>query len=145
HDLLEDASRHSVPRTPQPQLVRRYYGREVPHEGRLIWSDSAARIVNFVRACDYAPFVSPWGRPRAYLTGREVVVLKAGLSRQRSNAAPGTIGSREGADVLVAARDEWVRVQRVQVGSTSYSAADVLRPGDRFALPVQRHAAPALQ
>jgi methionyl-tRNA formyltransferase len=144
HDLLEDAERDAVPCIPQPQGVRRYYGREIPHEGRLIWTETAARIVNFVRACDYAPFVSPWGRPRAYLTGREVVVLKAGLTGERSDAPAGTIGRREGTDILVAARDEWIRVTRVQVGSTSYPAGDVLRPGERFALPMQREASPTL-
>lgn len=144
HDLLEDAARDAIPRTPQPQGVRRYYGREVPHEGRLIWTESAARIVNFIRACDHAPFPSPWGRPRAYLTGREIVVLKAGLSGERSTATAGTVGQRDGTDILVAARDEWIWVKRVQVGSTSYPAADVLRPGDRFALPLQREGSPAL-
>ena len=144
HDLLEDAARCAVPRNPQPRAVRRYYGREIPHEGRLIWTETAARIVNFIRACDYAPFASPWGRPRAYLTGREIVVLKAALSGERSNAPAGTVGSREGSDILVAARDEWVRVRRVQVGSSSHAAADVLRPGERFAIPMHRESSPAL-
>ena len=144
HDLLEDAARHRVPRNPQQPGVRRSYGREIPYEGRLIWTETAARIVNFIRACDYAPFSSPWGRPRAYLTGREIVVLKAALSGERSNAPAGTVGSREGSDVLVAARDEWIRVSRVQVGSSCYAAADVLRPGERFALPMQRESSAAL-
>jgi UDP-4-amino-4-deoxy-L-arabinose formyltransferase/UDP-glucuronic acid dehydrogenase (UDP-4-keto-hexauronic acid decarboxylating) len=145
HDLLEDAARQTIPRTPQPQVVRRYYGREIPHQGRLVWTEMAARIVNFIRACDYAPFASPWGLPRAYLTGREIVVLKAALSGERSDAPAGTIGRREGSDMLVAARDQWIRVRRVQVGSTSYPAGDVLRPGERFALPIHREASAALQ
>jgi methionyl-tRNA formyltransferase len=135
HDLLQDAARNIVPRHPQTRHVRRYYGQEIPHEGRLIWTERAARIVNFVRACDYAPFASPWGRPRAYLIGREIVVLKAAQSGARCNAPAGMIGNREGGDILVAARDEWVRVRRVQVGSTAYSASDVLRSGEQFVLP----------
>ena len=144
HDLLEDAGRCAIPRTPQLKGIRRYYGREIPHEGRLIWSETAARIVNFVRACDYAPFASPWGRARAYLTGREIVVLKAALSGEQSTAPAGTVGRRDGTDILVAARDEWIRVQRVQVGSSSYVAAEVLRPGERFAIPMLRDATPVL-
>jgi methionyl-tRNA formyltransferase len=140
HDLLEDAARNTVPHHPQLQGVRRYYGREIPHEGRLIWSETAARVVNFIRACDYAPFASPWGRPRAYLTGREIVVLKAALSGEPSDAPAGTVGRRDGTDILVAARDEWIRIKRVQVGSCCYTAAEVLRPGERFALPVEREA-----
>jgi UDP-4-amino-4-deoxy-L-arabinose formyltransferase/UDP-glucuronic acid dehydrogenase (UDP-4-keto-hexauronic acid decarboxylating) len=145
HDLLEDASRGAIPSTPQAPGVRRYYGREIPHQGRLIWTETASRIVNFIRACDFAPFTSPWGRPRAYLTGREIVVLKAVLTGERSDAPSGTIGRQEGHDVLIAARDQWVRVTKVQVGSSSYAAADVLRPGDRFAIPGQKEASAALQ
>jgi len=138
HDLLEAAGKGAVPRRPQPALVRRYYGREVPHEGRLIWTESAARVVNFVRACDYLPFPSPWGHPRAYLAGRELSVLKAAGTDERSDALPGTVGRKVGNEVLVAARDEWVRVRRIQVGDSAFPAGDVLRPGERFAVPIQR-------
>ncbi len=134
HDLLAAAVRGEAPR--QPQLgVRRHHGQGVPHEGRLIWSDAAVGIVNFVRACDYFPFASPWGSPRAYLTGREIVVLKATLTGEPTDAPPGTVGRHVDTDVLVAARDQWVRVRRVRLGSSSFSPVDVLREGERFALP----------
>jgi methionyl-tRNA formyltransferase len=136
HDLLSAARQRCVPRHPQPLGIRRYYGREVPHEGRLIWSEPAVRLANFIRACDYIPFASPWGAPRAYLTGREIVVLKAALTGERTDAPPGTVGSRLGDDVLVAAQDQWIRLRRVQVGSCVYPAADALREGERFALPL---------
>ena len=135
HDLLQAAASGAVPRRDQPGLIRRYYGREVPHEGRLLWTDSAARIVNFIRACDYAPFSSPWGHPRGYLSGREICLLKAARTGEPSDTPPGLIGRQVGSDVLVAAQDEWVRVRRVQAGSSTFAAADVLREGDRFALP----------
>jgi methionyl-tRNA formyltransferase len=131
-ELLEIAVAGAIPRQPQPNVIRRYYGREVPHEGQLLWTDSAARVVNFVRACDYLPFTSPWGYPRACLAGCDVSVLKAVRTGERSDAQAGTIGWREGSDVLVAARDEWVRVRRVQVGGHNLAAAEVLRLGDRF-------------
>jgi methionyl-tRNA formyltransferase len=144
-DLLEDSVRQAIPRIPQPAGVRRYYSREIPHEGRVIWTEAAAQIVNFIRACDYAPFTSPWGRARAYLTGREIVVLKAALTGEPTDAPAGTVGRREGSGILVAARDAWISVRQIQVGSTSFPAADVLRPGERFAVPLQRQVAPALQ
>jgi UDP-4-amino-4-deoxy-L-arabinose formyltransferase/UDP-glucuronic acid dehydrogenase (UDP-4-keto-hexauronic acid decarboxylating) len=142
HDLLLAASRCAVPRMAQSG-PRRYYGHEVPHQGRLVWSESAARIVNFVRACDYAPFASPWGVPRAYLNGREVVVLKAARTGERTDAEPGTVGRRVGTDMLVAARDEWVRLHRVRIGSSTFPAADALREGDRFVLPAGVEGSPA--
>jgi methionyl-tRNA formyltransferase len=137
HDLLEAAARDAVPRQPQPQGVRRYYGKEVPHEGRLIWTEAAARLVNFVRACDFVPFTSPWGHPRAYLAGRELCVLKASRTGKRTDAMPGVVGGQVGSEMLVAAGDEWVRVRRLQAGSTVFAAADVLRTGERFALPMR--------
>lgn len=137
HDLLEAATRDAVPRRPQPNGVRRYYGKEVPYEGRLVWTESATRVVNFVRACDYVPFSSPWGYPRAYLAGRELLVLKAARTGERTDAPAGTVGGQVGSEVLVAARDEWVRVRRVQVGSSTFPAADVLRQGERFAIPAR--------
>jgi methionyl-tRNA formyltransferase len=143
HDLLAAARQRSVPQRPQPAGPRRCYGPEVPHEGRLIWTEPAARLVNFIRACDYIPFASPWGAPRAYLSGREVVVLKASLTGDRADAPAGTIGQRVGTDVVVAGRDEWIRVRRVQVGSFTYPAADALREGDRFALPQPSDLSPA--
>jgi methionyl-tRNA formyltransferase len=135
HDLLSAAGEQRIPRQPQPAGPRRYYGREVPQEGRLFWTESAVRVVNFIRACDYSPFPSPWRSPRAYLGGREVSVLKAGLTGERSDAPPGTVGPRVGDEVLVAARDHWVRVERIQVGSSTFAAAEALRPGERFAIP----------
>jgi methionyl-tRNA formyltransferase len=143
HDLLESASSNSVPQQPQPGGPRRYYGDEVPHQGRVIWTEPAARVVNFIRACDYAPFASPWGTPRAYLAGREIVILKASLTGERSNALPGTVGPRTGVEVRVAARDEWTRVRRIQIGSSVFPAADALREGDRFAIPLAAEISPA--
>jgi methionyl-tRNA formyltransferase len=143
HDLLEAASSDRVPRLPQPNGPRRHYGQEVPHQGRLIWTEPAARVVNFIRACDYAPFLSPWGQPRAYLAGREMVILKASRTGERTDALPGTVGPRSGSEVVVAARDEWIKVRRIQVGSSVFAPADALREGDRFAIPQTAEVLPA--
>jgi UDP-4-amino-4-deoxy-L-arabinose formyltransferase/UDP-glucuronic acid dehydrogenase (UDP-4-keto-hexauronic acid decarboxylating) len=135
HDLLMDALRQSIPRRPQPSGVRRYYGREMPHEGRLFWNESAERVVSFIRACDYLPFPSPWRPPRAYLAGREIAILKASLTTESSDAIPGTVGRKLGGEILVSAADQWVSVQWVRVGSSVLPAAEALRPGEQFALP----------
>ncbi len=62
-------------------------------------------------------------------------MLKAARTGEPTDVPPGLIGRQVGSDVLVAAQDEWVRVRRIQAGSSSFPAADVLREGDRFALP----------
>jgi methionyl-tRNA formyltransferase len=136
-NLLDAAVMGPIPRRPQPDGIRRYYGREAPHGGWLLWEESAAQVVDFIRASDYMPFVSPWGHPRVDLDGREMSVLKAMRTGERCNAQAGTIGRRVGEHVLVAARDEWVRVRRLRIGSSNFAAAEVLRPGDRFAVPTR--------
>jgi methionyl-tRNA formyltransferase len=136
-NLLEAAVTGTIPRRPQPDGVRRYYGREIPHGGSLLWDESATRVLNFIRACDYMPFTSPWGHPRVCLDGREMSVLKAMRTGERCNAPAGTVGRRVGEHVLVAAGDEWVRVRRLRIGSSNFAAAEVLRAGDRFAVPTR--------
>ncbi len=122
----------AIPAVEQDLSRRRYFGREVPHDGSVPWSLPAQRVVDFVRACDYGPFPSPWGRPVARLDDREIAVTRASLGGRPSDAAPGTIGELVETGVTVAAADEWVVVERVQVGGRSVDAHDVLKPGARF-------------
>ncbi|HEX5766680.1 MAG TPA: formyltransferase family protein [Burkholderiales bacterium] len=94
--------------TPQDLAQRRYFGREVPQGGRIDWNAPARRIYDFVRACDYQPFASPWGTPVAQLGGREVEVQKVALTGERSHAAPGSVRD----DNLVATADEWLLLKK---------------------------------
>src|SRR2546425_736385 len=116
----------TVPEIPQDLTRRRYYGRAVPNGGWLEWSRPAREVVNFVRACDYEPFASPWGRPRAWLGGRELAILKAGRTGEPSPDAPGTVGPLVDRGALVAARDEWVLVRRVMSDGRETDAGEVL-------------------
>lgn len=93
---------------PQEPARRRYFGREVPQGGRIDWNAPARRIHDFVRACDYQPFASPWGTPRARLGEREVEVLKTVLTGERCDAPPGTVR-----DSLVATADEWLLLKKL--------------------------------
>lgn len=97
----------SVPQTPQDRTQRRYYGREVPQGGRIDWNAPARRIHDFVRACDYQPFVSPWGIPKAILGSREIEVCKTALTSERCDAPPGTVK-----DNRVATADEWLELRK---------------------------------
>ena len=60
--LLELASSEPdrIPMLPQDLRQREYFSNEVPNNGQLPWSSPANRVLNFVRACDYLPFRSPW-------------------------------------------------------------------------------------
>lgn len=119
----------SIPRLPQDRSRRRCFGREVPQNGRLRWSQSAERIVRFVRACDYSPLPSPWGHPYTRLKGEPCAVLKAARTRRRCAAPAGTIGEIRDTTALVAASDEWVAISQLHVAGCAVPAADVLKTG----------------
>lgn len=91
---------------PQDLSRRRYFGRGVPQGGRIDWNAPARRIHDFVRACDYQPFASPWGMPRAQLQEKDVLVLRTALTGQRCRAPAGTLDGD-----LVATADEWLQLR----------------------------------
>jgi methionyl-tRNA formyltransferase len=134
--LLADAAADaaSIPRIQQDLSRRRYYRRgEVPDDGKLVWDRPARQVTAFVRACDYFPFPSPWGHPVGYLDDRELAVLKATTTGEPTQVAePGTVGEAVGDAVPVAAGDEWVLVQRVQLDGGARPAAEVLAEGARL-------------
>jgi methionyl-tRNA formyltransferase len=120
----------AIPAEEQDLSRRRYYKRaEVPDDGRILWSRPAARIVGLVRGCDYLPFRSPWGLATARLGDQELAVLKAARTGDPADAAPGTVDEVGDGKVRVAAADEWVLVERVQVDGRAGPAADVLGAG----------------
>lgn len=121
-----------LPLLPQDLSQREYFNRAVPDQGRISWDVSAEKIVNFIRACDYFPFHSPWGCARTSLNDRELGVIKAGHTGLPADAAPGTVGSLSDSGALVASGDEWVLVKRLKVGNQHFAATDVLQPGDRL-------------
>jgi methionyl-tRNA formyltransferase len=122
----------TIPAEPQDESRRRWYGREVPNDGRIAWSRSGRELVDFVRACDYLPFVSPWGHPLARLRGEEIAVLKASRTYEAAEAEPGAVGHVEEGTVCVATGDEWIRLHRVRAAGETVDADAVLSVGDRL-------------
>jgi UDP-4-amino-4-deoxy-L-arabinose formyltransferase/UDP-glucuronic acid dehydrogenase (UDP-4-keto-hexauronic acid decarboxylating) len=141
--LLDDAAKGAdhVPATPQASEGGRWYGRRPPHGGRLPWDLPARRILDLVRAANYAPFPSPWGWPAATLEGSgdpiDVEIVRVSATGEPADAEPGTVGDPrpQGAGVLVASGDEWVLVERIRTDGAATAPQDLLVPGARFALP----------
>lgn len=136
--LLDTVSRDetAIPLTAQDLSQREYFSKQAPENGRLVWTRTAKEVVNFVRACDYHPFPSPWGHPRAELKGREIALLKARRTGQACNAPPGIVRQSEdpnGKSVQVACADEWIWVDKLLVGGESFAASAILSPGARLA------------
>jgi methionyl-tRNA formyltransferase len=133
--LMETASADpaAIPLTPQDLTKREYFGHEIPYEGRLSWSLPAREIVNFVRACDFFPFPSPWGHPQTILEtmsgAQEIGVAKARLTGERCDRAPGTVGEYVGPGIMIACGDEWIIVNKLKVEGRYVNPADVLKPG----------------
>ncbi len=126
------ADPRGIPTIAQDPSGRCYYGAKVPQGGRLDWSRSAKDVVNFVRACDYVPFSSPWGHPKATFRSRELAVVKATRTGIPCGTVPGTVGEVAAPTAMVAAGDEWVLVHRLLCDGAFVDAADVLEVGRRF-------------
>jgi methionyl-tRNA formyltransferase len=131
-ELLEGGA--PIPAQSQDLSRRRWFGAGPPDGGRLDWRRPAHRAVDFVRACDYTPFPSPWGLPRCQARGLEIAIPRAAIERDPLPAAPGTVAHAGAGAVLIAAADAWLRVEEVEVEGRRLAAADVLHDGERLAL-----------
>jgi methionyl-tRNA formyltransferase len=124
-----------IPAIAQDLTRRRYFGREGPHPHGMPWDLPARRLDAFVRACNYRPFPSPWGRPISLLGDRRIEILKTSLTGERCSPMPGTVDTDSGGTIRVATADEWLRIERIAVDGRSSPPADVLREGVMFAAP----------
>jgi methionyl-tRNA formyltransferase len=109
----------AIPRAAQEPGRRGYFHAGPPAGGRLDWAEPAEAVLRFIRACDYAPFLSPWGVPQAELAGREVGVAKARATGTAATELPGTVVEVDESGALVATGDELILVQRLSVDGRS--------------------------
>jgi methionyl-tRNA formyltransferase len=135
------ASGEPIPAHEQDLARRQSFGHGPPEGGSLGWDRPAQAVVAFVRACDYGPFPSPWGRPRCAAGERRIGIAAAEVEAGEAGAPPGTVTSVEGGDAVVAAADGPVRVRRVEIGGDAMPAAEALSAGDRLE-PVAAEARP---
>lgn len=129
--LLEQAASNpaAIPKIEQDLSKREYFGREVPNQGFVQWDRPAREVRNFIRACDYAPFSSPWGMAKSLLDGREIGIAKALLTGERCRALPGTVGRVDPGSVMVACGDEWLQITSLRINDKYVSPGETLRPG----------------
>ncbi len=119
-----------IPSISQDLSKREYFGRGIPEDGNLSWERPARRIVDFVRACDYAPFGSAWEVPRTRLRDSVLGICKAALTGRRSATPPGTVGAAIDGAVEVASADEWILVRQVRWERKLVQATKVIKQGD---------------
>jgi amino acid adenylation domain-containing protein len=132
--LLEVAAQDSsaIPFVAQDLSKREYFGREIPQGGNLSWELPACRVVDFIRACDFLPFPSPWGHPRTGLHGEELGIVKSQLTGIPVDEPVGTVGEASEAGVEVACGDEWILVREVLQNGRYLPAQEVLKKGNRL-------------
>lgn len=129
--LLEAAeSEAGIPLTPQDPENRELFNGEVPNHGRLSWSWPAAKVINFVRACDCLPFSSPWGHPLTRRGAQEFALVKAQPTGLHCDAEPGKVGDSTPSGVHVACQDEWILASKLRVGDRYVPAREFLKSGD---------------
>lgn len=105
----------STSRRPRRTSPPGWFGRGAPHGGLVPWGLPARRVVDLVRAADYAPFPSPWGWPRATLPdGTTIEVTRVAPTGDTATVPPGTIGDLPLSGTMVATADEWVVVERAR-------------------------------
>ncbi|RMG45604.1 MAG: methionyl-tRNA formyltransferase [Acidobacteria bacterium] len=131
--LLDDARAEPprIPRRPQDRSSRSYYGRGVPHGGRIRWEWPAERLDAFIRAADYYPLPSPWGHPRARLAGEPLGVVRAEPADGPEGAAPGTVLA-EGGAWRVACGDGWLALRLVHWRGRYGPPEKLLPPAERL-------------
>jgi methionyl-tRNA formyltransferase len=119
-----------LPRVSQNRTERHYYGRGVPHGGHVPWSLDAQKVVNFVRACNFSPFSSPWGLPQASKGGQVFGIITATRTGSLASAAPGTVGCQDSFGIRVACGDEWISLGKIKVRNKLTNATELLHAGD---------------
>lgn len=128
-----DTGADNIPLTCQDSRSREYFPAEVPEKGRVCWTWPAEKVINFIRACDYFPFKSPWGYPKTSLGSQEIALVKASRSGLPCLDSPGTVGKSSFSGVYIACQDEWILANKLLVESKYVPAASFLRPGDQLA------------
>ena len=127
--LHQDPNR--IPKLNQDFSKRRYFGFHAPFEGKVQWDMSADELERFVRASDYHPLPSPWGYPKANLGEQEIGLMKISKTGIFANQEAGSIKEQDGA-MWLAAKDEWLAVQKVQIDGKAVEARSVLQDGEKL-------------
>lgn len=130
----------SIPSTPQDLSQRTLYKRdEIPGKGFIKWSEQAHKIDAFVRACNYAPFPSPWGDPKTRMGDTVISILKTTLSNKSCQEPPGTVRLMLDGRTAISTADNWILIDKCKVAGKSVSASSVLTNEDKLTDAINIH------
>lgn len=125
-----------VKRSPQDLRNRRYYLKEIPHQGWIPWNRPAVEIDRQLRASNFYPFPSPWGTPRTTQGGTELHLLRGTpIEGHVWGLQPGTVGTVDHQGALVATGDGWLRVETLLQDGERLDAYEHLLTGQLLCSP----------
>ena len=118
----------SLTESRQDNSRRCYFSKKIPQDGWIDWNFSAQKIYNFVRACQFEPFVSPWGHPKTKLGEEEFRAMKVEMTDRSdvSGIVPGSVHVDSGQNVCVAAADSWLILDDIVVRGERYKAIEII-------------------
>jgi len=122
----------AIPALDQDPSLRRWHGRAAPDGGRLRWSRQAVDLARLVRACDYGPFESPWGRPRARHAGEEIEILRARPTLDPACGPPGSVRISGDGRVTVATADHGLELLSIRHRGHLLEPGSLIADGDRL-------------
>lgn len=109
------ANPDSIPKIPQNLANREVFRRkQIPQEGWIDWKRGARDIWNFVRACDFGPFPSPWMFPRTIVANQVAQIAKCRVDGAIS-ATPGMVIAVTNNSARVACGDGSICIERVLI------------------------------
>jgi methionyl-tRNA formyltransferase len=120
-----------IPRVSQDFSKRRYFDRQAPFEGKVQPNMTAIELERFVRASAYFPMPSPIGYPTVDVDGNAVGLMKVSRTHTITEAEAGSIRNSDGV-ILLAASDEWLAIERVQIEGRAVDANSVLQGGQKL-------------
>lgn len=121
----------NIPIKSQNLNNRHFYKRnQIPNNGFIDWENPAHKIDAFVRACNYSPFTSPWGEPKAKLKNTEIAILKTEVSSIECDKKPGTVSENVKGEISVATNDFWILITKCKLNGKSILPSDLFESGD---------------
>ncbi len=123
----------AIPKIKQDLSKRVYHGFEVPFKGKIDWTQDAQRLERFIRASDFYPLPSPWGTPITNLKGKELGILKVGLTEESSQVKAGSIKIKD-EKVYVATTSNWLELKKIVFEDKVLNALEVLTEADILGL-----------
>lgn len=119
-----------IPVQSQDLSRRAYFGRKAPNGGLIDWKSGSSAILRLLRACDYGPFTSPWGKAWTTRGDERVELLSATQGDPCPGIEPGRVSNTADGTIAIATSDFWLLPARIGISGKTALAKEKLAAGD---------------